>query len=172
MNLEVQVENTLETSISELRRLQAGMTENERRKRNKARSRLRLKNQRRMAICHPDRVLFAKDLCAACYREQCSLSTKEFYAAQGRKRFRKRLYGVSDEDFQAKLKEQDYRCAICREVSSQTLCLDHDHETGKLRQLLCQDCNRGLGMFSENPERLRAAADYLEKHQNAQTSSL
>jgi hypothetical protein len=53
-------------------------------------------------------------------------------------------------------------CAICKEPGS---CVDHDHATGSARGCLCRNCNLGVGNFRDNPARLRAAADYLEKHQ-------
>jgi hypothetical protein len=42
------------------------------------------------------------------------------------------------------------------------LCVDHDHKTNKVRALLCDGCNKGLGAFSDSPALLRKAADYLE----------
>ena len=42
--------------------------------------------------------------------------------------------------------------------------IDHDHRTGKIRQLLCHYCNCGLGSFEDNVERLNKAVEYLKKH--------
>ena len=54
-------------------------------------------------------------------------------------------------------------CAICgRKQPEKWLAVDHDHETGVIRGLLCSRCNSGLGQFKDNPDRLRLAADYLE----------
>lgn len=86
----------------------------------------------------------------------------------------KRVYGVGLRWVQQKLKEQDWCCAICvvtpfkmREDHVSGLNLDHCHKTGKPRALLCHNCNRGLGLFQENPQTLRAAAEYLEFHSDA-----
>lgn len=63
--------------------------------------------------------------------------------------------------------EQDGRCAVCAKPGeilgkrSTTLHVDHDHDTGQIRGLLCQDCNLGLGIFADSPDRLMAAAAYL-----------
>lgn len=61
--------------------------------------------------------------------------------------------------------EAEGKCAICSiERSGKNHALDHDHKTGKLRGILCNNCNTGLGMFGDDPVRLRAAAEYLERH--------
>lgn len=81
----------------------------------------------------------------------------------------RRTYNVSILWVLAKLKKQDYRCAICRTSGFKMLDthisgmnLDHCHATGIPRALLCHNCNRGLGLFQDNPEYLRSAANYLE----------
>jgi hypothetical protein len=57
-------------------------------------------------------------------------------------------------------------CAICGDPRPEHL--DHDHRTGKTRQLLCQRCNQGLGLLRDNPRILRAAAEYVEFHRDRQ----
>jgi hypothetical protein len=57
---------------------------------------------------------------------------------------------------------QNNRCAICADPEPQHL--DHDHSTGGIRQLLCQRCNHGLGLFRDDPGLLHLAAFYVEGH--------
>lgn len=85
----------------------------------------------------------------------------------------KRLYGLTLEAEAAMLAEQNGVCAICRMPETMTnkqtgdvltLAVDHCHQTGKNRGLLCRWCNTALGMFKDSPERFRAAADYLDRH--------
>jgi hypothetical protein len=60
--------------------------------------------------------------------------------------------------------KQDGCCAICKQHQvcfKNTLCVDHNHVTGKIRKLLCNDCNKGLGFFKDSPELLDIALQYL-----------
>ena len=76
-------------------------------------------------------------------------------------------YGITPENYQELFKQQEGKCAICSssEVSvarrSYNLFVDHDHETGKVRGLLCHHCNAGLGHFRDNEETLNKAIEYL-----------
>lgn len=89
-----------------------------------------------------------------------------------RERNLKHKYGVTLEWYNAKLKEQDYCCAICKikenkvtrgAVSDLNFAVDHDHVTGKVRGLLCNQCNRALGMFKDSVELIEKAIKYLER---------
>lgn len=79
-----------------------------------------------------------------------------------------RAYGISIEQFEHMRKKQGYMCAICAKEENKcrykTLCVDHCHTTGKVRALLCDKCNVGLGHFGESIERLSVAASYLQSH--------
>ncbi len=86
--------------------------------------------------------------------------------AQNRAGSLKKLYGISVADYDRMLAEQNGVCAICKKVSrdGKTLVVDHDHDTGKVRALLCSTCNPGLGFFDHSPELLREAIEYLARH--------
>ncbi|HEX7996713.1 MAG TPA: endonuclease VII domain-containing protein [Streptosporangiaceae bacterium] len=80
-------------------------------------------------------------------------------------------YGVTVEQHDAMLKAQKGLCAICGNPpnpngirAASRLHLDHDHVTGRHRDLLCNSCNNGIGRFRDDPALLRAAAEYIERH--------
>lgn len=80
----------------------------------------------------------------------------------------KKLYGISLDEYGIKRKEQNYCCAICGihedEHTRGKLFVDHCHETGNYRALLCTLCNSLLGMAKDDPQLLEKAADYLRRH--------
>lgn len=75
----------------------------------------------------------------------------------------KRKFGLSWEEYQDLIKRQNNKCAICAlPQENKRLAIDHCHATGDVRGLLCDKCNRGLGLFGDSIERLRAAIAYLD----------
>jgi hypothetical protein len=76
-----------------------------------------------------------------------------------------RKYKLTRTQLAALREAQDDRCAICGDPGPQHL--DHDHETGKIRRLLCQRCNQGLGLFRDDPYLLHVAALYVTGHRQA-----
>lgn len=68
-------------------------------------------------------------------------------------------YGVEPEEYENLLHSQEGVCAIC--LSSKSLRIDHNHETGEVRGLLCHGCNVALGHFMEDAVVLRRAVEYL-----------
>lgn len=73
-----------------------------------------------------------------------------------------RKYGISREEYDELVTLQRNRCAICLEVPTKRLRIDHCHTTGQIRGLLCDECNRALGFFRDKIENLDRAVRYLE----------
>ena len=71
-------------------------------------------------------------------------------------------YGLSVEEYEALVREQNGACAICKKKPPRWFCIDHCHSTGVVRGLLCVKCNVGLGHFDEDPHLMRTATAYLE----------
>lgn len=82
-------------------------------------------------------------------------------ALQRRNSYLKRKYGITLEDEQRMREAQGGRCATCDELA--ILHVDHCHITGKVRGLLCDNCNRAAGAVEDDPARLRALAEYMER---------
>lgn len=80
-------------------------------------------------------------------------------------------FGLSLEDYNTMLEAQGGVCAICKQPEThkrngklKALAVDHHHGTGKIRALLCCDCNTGIGKLKDSPEILIAAAEYIRRH--------
>ena len=76
----------------------------------------------------------------------------------------KKAFGITLEYYKGLLARQGGVCAICYEgnPAGKSLAVDHDHNTSEVRGLLCDKCNRGLGLLGDNPILLRKSASYLE----------
>jgi hypothetical protein len=71
-------------------------------------------------------------------------------------------YGITEEQYRAFEIAQQGECAICgRQESRRRLSIDHDHETGEVRGLLCNNCNSGIGKLGDSVAHLQAAIAYL-----------
>ncbi len=79
-------------------------------------------------------------------------------------RRRKNKYGITGEDYNKLLKLQLEVCAICKQKcsSGDNLCVDHNHETGKIRGLLCRKCNLAVNLVQENEDTVWALMDYIK----------
>ena len=80
-------------------------------------------------------------------------------------------YGITLDEYYGMLEKQGSVCAICSKpetrITKGTLCrlsIDHDHETGKVRGLLCSACNTAIGQFNDDPSLVRKGLDYLLSH--------
>lgn len=74
-----------------------------------------------------------------------------------------RRYGISAAEVDALIERQAGRCPICTQLLDERAHVDHDHATGRVRGILCFNCNAGLGKYGDDPYRLIRAAGYLER---------
>jgi hypothetical protein len=71
-------------------------------------------------------------------------------------------YGITPKQYDNMLTDQQGKCAVCGDIMTQPH-VDHCHTTGKVRGLLCINCNQGLGKFKDDTNKLQHAIDYLNK---------
>ena len=122
-------------------------------------------------------------MCASHFSQKWNQDNKDKYNENGRswykrnaeqKRIKTRklqeLYGITFDEYVSMLDKQGGVCAICKRQERarnkidgvvRALAVDHDHETGRVRGLLCGSCNRGIAKLGDDPDRLRSAAAYL-----------
>lgn len=75
----------------------------------------------------------------------------------------KKTYGISQAQYIRLKEKQGNRCGICGKVyRRKNYRVDHDHKTGKVRGLLCDKCNKGLGWFGDSVSGIKKAYDYLK----------
>jgi hypothetical protein len=108
---------------------------------------------------NPDRL---KRTCKAYYDKNRTRCTAQM---------RGRRVGITAEEIHAMTAAQGNKCAMCGKAETyvrrgflQALSVDHDHATGKVRGLLCNNCNRGIGLLGDSAATLRAGADYIDRH--------
>lgn len=89
-----------------------------------------------------------------CYCKDCR-------KVQARATHLKRSYGMTVAEYDAMVEEQGGVCACCRERPPQHV--DHDHQTGEVRGVVCFRCNAGIGQFSDRADLMRNAITYLER---------
>jgi hypothetical protein len=114
--------------------------------------------------------------CKGCGRQQ----GKEKYGKPNQKKSSliwrlKRNFGLTLEEYEAMRARQNDLCAICqrpegvigpRSTKIMSLSIDHDHKTGKVRELLCHHCNNAIARMQDNHEWMIRAAQYILKHKN------
>ena len=87
-----------------------------------------------------------------------------------RRRSRLSPYDLTPEQFDELLAKQGHECPICTRMLTRPV-VDHQHVTRRVRGLLCQRCNVGLGLFEENTDNLERAIKYLLKSWSGATST-
>lgn len=91
---------------------------------------------------------------------------EDAYKRYKRDDYLKNTHGISIEEYEEMLEDQDGKCYVCGGVgySNGRLDVDHCHKTGRVRRLLCPMCNRALGMMRECSESILSLALYAEEH--------
>lgn len=105
--------------------------------------------------------------CKVCDKEagrQWRLRNPERFRESSYNRHIKWNYGITRDAYDLMLEAQDGVCKICGNKDKNRLCIDHCHKTNKIRSLLCNRCNRVIGMLDHDPELIRKAASYLDTH--------
>lgn len=113
-------------------------------------------NRSRCKDCHPK------------YRGECNKKNPNWRQIS-REGNIKTKYGLTPEDYKAILAKQGEVCEICKQPESGKhghLSVDHNHATGKIRGLLCTDCNVGIGRLKDSIATLRSAIDYLKRSES------
>ena len=112
------------------------------------------------------------------YKATCKECTNLKYAGspetqlKAKKNWLRSRFGIEYEDYVAMIEQQDNKCAICgreerrrwRNKDTRALAVDHDHESGQIRGLLCADCNTAIGLMQDDVALLAKAIDYLQSH--------
>ena len=112
-------------------------------------------------------VRFYQRECKDCNRERKNKShkTDEGKLSSANTKL-KRRFGITNDDYNQMYNDQNKKCLICGEsesANSHRLAVDHCHESGKIRGLLCKACNVALGNFKDSIDNLKQAILYLEK---------
>ena len=113
--------------------------------------------------------------CAGCRERKNAAARAEYARNNGKQRMRsghlKRTYGITAEQYEWLAERQNNLCAICGRPETKLhksgepyqLAVDHDHQTGNVRGLLCNNCNQAIGLLEDDTDRLGVAIRYLHR---------
>ena len=101
-------------------------------------------------------------------KRQATNYHKKYYLEnkQRWKKYSYEKYGITEDDYNQMLKEQNHGCASCGQScpSKKDLAIDHDHETGRVRGLLCMKCNTALGLLNDDPATIENLLRYANSN--------
>lgn len=120
---------------------------------------------------------FKQKKCTTCEVEYTPEAPSQQYcsiACRGKNSYYKRNYNITEAQYEAKKKIQQNKCMICctegfcigKNGHTEKLAVDHDHETGMVRDLLCHNCNRALGLLQDSIVLVDSALEYLKYWKN------
>lgn len=115
------------------------------------------------AVCHMDKPNYSFGLCHSCYGKKLYKENPIVF-----KNRKIKQYGITLNEYLDLLEKQNHCCAICKskepkQGKSMYFHIDHDHDTKKVRGLLCGPCNRGIGYLQDNPEFILNAYNYVRE---------
>lgn len=100
--------------------------------------------------------------CRRPFEQRATPEARQRWRTKNKDKRREQKFGLTPGQYDEMLAEQQGVCAICKQPSpSRALAVDHDHQTGAVRGLLCTGCNVGLGNFRDDTELLARAQAYL-----------
>jgi len=116
---------------------------------------------------------YHKKPCASCGEYFTPRTPRNNYCSdecKGRNAYYLKCYNMTQFEYKQMKSDRDNKCDICggegfilgKKGHTEKLCVDHDHNTGEVRGLLCQNCNRALGLLQDDVENLGRAIKYLE----------
>lgn len=89
-------------------------------------------------------------------------NNKERNRINGRANNLKRNHNITLEEYESWWNKQEGKCAICKQSNKRILEVDHNHKTGKIRGLLCGNCNKAIGLLDDNPKLFESGVEYLK----------
>jgi len=107
-------------------------------------------------------------ICGKYQAKECKKCQALKNVSYQRKSDYKRKYGITVEEYNSLLESQDYSCKICGKNEDEFkyhLCVDHNHETGEVRGLLCKSCNTFLGKIEYNLNKAVKSIEYLREYE-------
>lgn len=112
--------------------------------------------------------------CAQCCKDHRK-NNSQLYKKYKRTTHLRSCYGITPEQYNEMLLSQGAGCAICFSTnpgSKENFSVDHCHKTNQIRGLLCDTCNRGIGLLKDDPEILQQASEYLKKSYDTKSKVL
>jgi hypothetical protein len=100
--------------------------------------------------------------------KECQSAVKKEMASYYRDKHLEYKYGITQQDYENMLEEQNHKCGICgiheKHAENSRLCVDHNHKTNVIRGLLCKKCNQAIGLLQDNADFCDAAGRYIRLH--------
>ncbi len=130
----------------------------------RSRSRIRMRKLRESGSHLPAHYRYEQGDAGKATRKRYNAGTGKI---NSKKATLKNKFGMTLEEYSTLLEQQNHQCAVCstpRSLLKRDLSVDHNHSTGKIRGLLCDNCNIALGHLKEDIQRMNNMIQYVEKH--------